>query len=343
MNEPLLIFDRAMLGHDPGRHHPESPERLRALEGALARDSTLGSIELEASSEASAEVIERVHTTEHVQRLLSFRDEEVALDPDTHVSPGSIRAALLAAGAATTAVDAVCTGDSPSAFAFVRPPGHHAESGRAMGFCLFNNVALAAAHARAVHGLERVMIIDWDVHHGNGTQEIFEHDRSVLFCSLHQSPHYPGTGAVRECGSGEGAGYTVNIPMTAGSGDADYALAFDALVDPIADQFRPELVLVSAGFDAHRLDPLGGMQISDDGFAELCGRALAIAQRSAHGRLALLLEGGYDLDGLAGGAVSCGRVLTGETPPKCGAETTNNGEHAVSQAIAAHRGNWKFT
>lgn len=342
MNEPLLIFDRAMLGHDPGPHHPESPERLRALEGALDRDSTLGSIELEASSEAPAEVIERVHTAQHVQRLLSFRDEEVALDPDTHVSPGSIRAALLAAGAATTAVDAVCTGDSQSAFAFVRPPGHHAESNRAMGFCLFNNVALAAAHARAVHGLERVMIIDWDVHHGNGTQEIFERDPSVLFCSLHQSPHYPGTGAARECGSGDGAGFTVNVPMLGGAGDADYALAFDAIIEPIAAQFEPQLVLVSAGFDAHRLDPLGGMQVSDDGFAELCGRARAIADRSAHGRLALLLEGGYDLEGLAGSAVACGRVLSGETPPACSADPTTAGNQSVARAIEVQRAHWKL-
>jgi acetoin utilization deacetylase AcuC-like enzyme len=310
MGDVLLLSDEAMLGHDPGPGHPERPERLQAILADLRREPIAGT-RWAAPNPAPREALERVHTPAYVADLLRLRGRSADLDPDTTVSPGSIDAALLAAGAAIDAVDALMTGAASSAFALVRPPGHHAEPARAMGFCLFNNIAVAAAHAKARHGCRRILIVDWDVHHGNGTQAAFYADPSVLYFSTHQSPFYPGTGGPEEIGEGEGKGFTINVPLPAGLGDGDYVAVFSLVLGPIAGSFAPDLVLVSAGVDAHRADPLGEMRLTEAGFAHLCGGVLKIAQHHAGGRVALILEGGYDLRALPACVRACANVLAG--------------------------------
>ncbi len=217
---------------------------------------------------------------------------------------------MLAAGAAVQAVEEVMAGRARNAFALVRPPGHHAEPDRAMGFCLFNNVAIAAQAARQ-YGAERVLVLDWDVHHGNGTQACFWERRDVLFQSVHQFPYYPGTGAPQEVGAGAGEGYTVNCGLPGGCSDADYGALFHELFLPVAESFRPDLVLVSAGFDAHHHDPLGGMMLTERGFAAMCSAARELAERLCGGRLVLALEGGYSLEGLSQSVHACVEVLSG--------------------------------
>jgi acetoin utilization deacetylase AcuC-like enzyme len=324
-----LYFDDRMLAHDPGRGHPERPDRLRAIRAAL--EGAPG--EWVVPAPAAREDLLRVHDAAHVDRIEALRGRVAGLDPDTATSPGSVEAALLAAGAAVQAVDA-----GGRAFALVRPPGHHAEPDRAMGFCLFNNVAVAAAHALAT-GRERVLVVDWDVHHGNGTQDAFYDRDDVLFFSTHRFPFYPGTGGAREHGRGPGEGYTVDVPLPPGLGDGDYARVFSEVLLPIADDFRPDLVLVSAGFDAHRDDPLGGMALTEEGFATLCGVVADIADRHAGGRLVLVLEGGYDLRGLARGVRACADVLGGAAPPPPGGPTAR-GDAVVGAVQALQRRYW---
>jgi acetoin utilization deacetylase AcuC-like enzyme len=234
----------------------------------------------------------------------------VSLDPDTSMSPGSYEAAVLAAGAAVGAVKQVWRGQAENAFAMVRPPGHHAEQAQAMGFCLFNNAAIAAQAARRL-GAERVMIVDWDVHHGNGTQHLFERRSDVLCASCHQFPFYPGTGAPNEVGLGDGAGFTINCGLPAGLGDADYGAVFNDLFVPAGVSFKPDLIIVSAGFDAHARDPLAEMIVTERGFAAMCTAVKQLAEESCGGKLVLLLEGGYDLDALAGSVRACLEVLAG--------------------------------
>jgi acetoin utilization deacetylase AcuC-like enzyme len=278
-----------------------------------------------------------------VSHVLSVSGQHAQLDPDTPVSPGSVPAALLSAGAALAAVEAAAAGGQ--SFALVRPPGHHAEIDRAMGFCLFNNVAIAAAHARANLGCERVLVIDWDVHHGNGTQHAFYGRRDVLVFNTHRFPFYPGTGSLRELGEGEGEGFNVNVPLPEQMGDGDYAAVFDQLLVPIAERFRPDLVLVSAGFDAHRDDPLGGMGVSDEGFAVLCGKVREIAARHGSGGLAVVLEGGYDLDALGRSVHGCLEVMLGAAPPslgRSGGSPSRAGKAAVEAAQSVHGARWSL-
>jgi acetoin utilization deacetylase AcuC-like enzyme len=220
------------------------------------------------------------------------------------MSPGSLTAAYLAAGGALAAVDAIMSRHVDHVFCPVRPPGHHAEAGGAMGFCLLNNVAIAARYVQKKHGLSRVLIVDWDVHHGNGTQHSFEEDPSVLFFSTHQYPHYPGTGHATERGRGAGEGYTINVPMKSGEGDEEYRAVFQKSLVPAADDFKPEFVIISAGFDAHKDDPLASMRLTEDGYADLTGIVANIAKRHAGGRVLSSLEGGYDLRALAA-SVDC--------------------------------------
>ncbi len=259
-----------------------------------------------------------MHSQAYLAAVESVRGQQLHFDVDVSLSPGSVDAARLAVDAALTAVEEVAseTGSSESALALVRPPGHHAERGRAMGFCVYNNIAVAVEHARAELGCERVLVVDWDVHHGNGTQHMFEDRRDVLVFNTHQWPHYPGTGAAHEIGRDAGEGYTVNVPLAPGAGDGEYLAVFDEVLTPIAERFAPDLVLVSAGFDAHARDPLGDMRVTDEGFAGLCARVRELADRHARGRLVLLLEGGYDLAGLRESALACARILTGETAPE---------------------------
>jgi acetoin utilization deacetylase AcuC-like enzyme len=304
----LLLHDDVMLGHDAGRGHPERPERLRAIVRAL-ESADFGHVRWAPPAPASRDHLRGVHTAAHVDALLARRGATFAFDGETVLGPGSIDAALAAAGAVVDAVDAVIAGAARNAFALVRPPGHHAEPDRAMGFCLLNNIAIGAAHAVARHGLQRVLVVDFDVHHGNGTQAAFFGRADVLYFSIHQWPLFPGTGRPDERGTGAGAGATVNVPVPAGLGDADYLALLDAHLAPVAAAYRPELVLVSAGFDAHVDDPLGGMRLTADGFASIVRRLDVIAEAHARGRMVLVLEGGYDVDALADSAVACVEAL----------------------------------
>jgi acetoin utilization deacetylase AcuC-like enzyme len=339
MLETLLLYDDAMMAHDPGREHPERPERLRAIAETL-RARPIAGTRLVAPSPVPIEAALRVHTPVHVERVRAARGKRASFDPDTHTSPGSVDAALLAAGAAVEAVDAVLDGRAQNAFALVRPPGHHAEPGRAMGFCFLNNVAIATEHALARPEVERVLVLDWDVHHGNGTQAAFYGRRDVLFVSAHQYPFYPGTGALHETGREAGEGYTINVPMPVGSTDGDYRRMLTDVVMPAAAAFRPDLVLVSAGFDAHRRDPLGGMGLTEEGFADLCAAVKAIADAHAGGRLVLVLEGGYDLHGLAESVHACIAVMAGASAPGGADAPSPVGGPALARAVEQHRQHW---
>jgi acetoin utilization deacetylase AcuC-like enzyme len=309
-----LVYEETMLRHLAGPGHPERPARLAAVVDAISR-ARLSGAEWTAPRPAALEALTRIHHPEYVSRLKDLDGSSAQLDLDTGMGPDSQRAAWLAAGAALDAVDAVMSGASLRAFALVRPPGHHAEASRGMGFCLLNNIAIAAAHAVAAHGCKRVLLVDWDVHHGNGTQHAFATRDDILFFSTHRYPFYPGTGALEEVGRGAGAGFTVNVPMPWGLGDREYGAVFEEVLLPLADAYRPELVLVSAGFDAHRDDPLGDQRVTEDGFAALCGVVRDLADRHCRGRLVLLLEGGYDLGGLSRSARACAEVLCGAEPP----------------------------
>jgi len=292
-----LYTHPACLQHDPGPEHPERPARLDAVLRALDHDryATLDRIE---APRATRKQLLRVHSADHVAGILDRQlapGELLQLDEDTLLSPGSAEAALRAAGATVAAVDAVMGGTSEHAFCAVRPPGHHASADRAMGFCLFNNIAVAAAHAIAVYGLERVAIADFDVHHGNGTQAIFEHEPRVLFASSHQSPLYPDSGSEEECGVGN----IVNRHLPPDAGSQAFRELWEHDLLPRLHAFQPQLVLVSAGFDAHRNDPLADIQLDAEDYAWITGRLLQLAHAHADGRLVSTLEGGYDLAALA--------------------------------------------
>jgi acetoin utilization deacetylase AcuC-like enzyme len=294
--------------HDAGAGHPERPERLAAVVDGLKAAGLQGQLHpLEARAATAAELA-RVHSASHLAQVAATQGRGGRFDPDTAAGPHSYRAALHAAGAVVNAVDRVLDGALDRAFCSVRPPGHHAEADRAMGFCLFNNVAVAAAHALA-RGLDRVLIIDPDVHHGNGTQAIFESDARVLYVSSHQFPFYPGTGSLAEVGKGPGRGFTVNLPMPAGCGDAEYAAVYREVVEPIGAAFAPQLVLVSLGFDPHRNDALAGMRLGPAGFAAIMQSCIRTAAGAARGRMVVALEGGYDLAGIAESAAAVFRVL----------------------------------
>ena len=293
--------------------HPERIDRAAALQ-AVAADLRAAGADVAEPRRATDDELLRVHDAEYLTRLRETAGRAVALDPDTFTSPETYEVARLAAGAAAGAVDYVLeTGRGARALVLARPPGHHAERARAMGFCLFNSVAVAAAHARA-RGLTRMAIVDYDVHHGNGTQAAFYGDASVLFVSSHQFPYYPGTGAAGEIGTGAGRGFTVNLPLQAGGTDADYERVFAEVAFPVLRQFAPELILISAGFDAHADDPLGGMRLSSGQFVRLTEGILRVADASSEGRVVALVEGGYDLRALAECTRAVGHTLGGDAP-----------------------------
>ena len=295
--------DDFMVRHDTGSAHPERPARLESILASL-RDSPPAELEWKSPHEIAWEKIESIHTPEYVESIRQLEGQTLALDMDTNLSEDSVRAARMAAGAGIDATNTVLDGACASAFALVRPPGHHAERAKAMGYCVFNNIALAAEHAVRERGIDRVLIVDWDVHHGNGTQHIFEDRDDVMVFNSHQWPLYPGTGAATERGTGEGEGFNINVPLPAGSGDEKYEEAFREVLIPAANRFAPQLVLISAGYDAHVLDPLGSMQLTNAGYGRLASLVRGIAEDHADGRVALFLEGGYDLDGLVGGVRS---------------------------------------
>jgi len=307
--DTLVLTDPKFLDHDPGPGHVESPARLDAIMGELGR-APIDGVRIEMPRAATDAEIEAVHSPAYRAQLARLAGEYAELDPDTAVSPGSWEAATLAAGAAVGAVEAVMQGRAANAFALVRPPGHHARPAKAMGFCLLNNAAVAAEAARRA-GAARVLIVDWDVHHGNGTQEIFAAREDVLYMSVHQFPFYPGTGAAEEIGVGAGKGATVNCPLPAGQDDADYGAVFHDLFLPVGRAFAPELIIVSAGYDAHARDPLAEMNVTERGFAAMTSALAELAERTCGGKLALLLEGGYDLAALAASVRGSLEVLTG--------------------------------
>lgn len=293
----LLFTHGACLDHDPGAWHPERPQRLEAVLAALGDDAfrALGRRE---APRAEDRHLMLAHPLSHVERVLGAVPPagRHPLDADTSLSPGSGEAALRAAGALVAAVDAVMAGEARNAFCAVRPPGHHAEPAIPMGFCLFNNVAIGALHARAAHGLRRVAVVDFDVHHGNGTQAMFERDADLFFASTHQYPLYPGTGAAEERGV---AGNIVNAPLRPHADGAAFRAAMEKTVLPALDAFAPELILISAGFDAHRRDPLAALNLEEDDYAWVTSAIVDVARRHARGRVVSTLEGGYDLEALA--------------------------------------------
>ena len=323
--------------------HPENRERLRGTWSLLHSEGALEELLAVPSTLASDEQLLRVHGRRHLQTVALAAQRGAHLDPDTYVGGDSEQAARLAAGGLCNVVEAVLAGQAANGFALVRPPGHHATPDRGMGFCLYNNVAIAARAAQAERGLERVLIVDFDVHHGNGTQDAFYDDGSVLFFSTHQYPFYPGTGHWRETGSGAGAGATVNVPFPAGVSDRGYFDSFDTILLPIARRFQPQLILVSAGYDAHWNDPLAGMALTIHGYAGLVDRLLGLAKELCGGRIVFTLEGGYHLEVLAHSVLNTLRQLS------CSDELLSDplgpcpwGEHdastVLSQVRAVHLG-----
>lgn len=308
-----VVLDARYMAHDTGHGHPERAERIGALLPAIGDRPDVVHVPPRA---ATGDDIVLVHGEGHFERVArTARHAHDALDADTPVSAQSFETACLATGGVLALLDEVMAGRLRNGFALVRPPGHHAERERAMGFCLFNNVAIGAAHLRVRHNLERVMVIDWDVHHGNGTQHAFAAAPEVLFVSTHRWPFYPGTGGIDEMGSGEGKGFTVNLPFPGGFGDAEYLEAFHAVVAPLALEYEPQLILVSAGFDPHRRDPLGGMAVTEHGFAGMARALVEVADRVCDGRLVAVLEGGYDLRGTRDSVEAVLDVLCGRTLP----------------------------
>jgi acetoin utilization deacetylase AcuC-like enzyme len=297
----LLVTHPECVEHDPGFGHPEAPARLSAVLAALDAPEFAGLAWREAPLGNEVDIV-RVHGSSFAAAILSRVPHagHAALDADTIMSPASGKAALRAVGAVTSAVDAVMRGEAQNAFCAIRPPGHHAEPDQAMGFCLFNSIAIAARHAQAAHGITRVAIVDFDVHHGNGTQAVAEQDPSLFFASSHQYPLYPGTGSAEETGVGN----VVNVPLRLGTEGGCFRRAFEARILPALDAFAPELLLVSAGFDAHRADPLAGLELEEEDFGWVSARLTEAAGRHARGRLVSVLEGGYDLKALASSAAA---------------------------------------
>jgi len=331
----LLVDDVRFDAHAPPGHHPERPERLIAARAGV-HGAVGATFQPVAARPASDEELARVHDPHFIEALSKLRGESGYLDPDTYVSAQSVDIARLAAGSLVAMVDAMIDGPLAKGVALLRPPGHHARPARAMGFCLLNNVAVAAAHARA-RGLRRVAVVDWDVHHGNGTQEMFWRDASVLYLSTHQFPFYPGTGALDEVGEGDGKGYTVNVPLGAGGNDAVYASAFERVLLPVLDAYAPELVLVSAGFDAAARDPLAQMELSPEVFGWMARAIGRVTAGSSQGRMALVLEGGYDLVALEGGMRSAIEGMVTRTAVEPGRAPDDEG---VGRAAKAAQKAW---
>ncbi len=332
-----LAFDPLFFEHRSRGYHPERPERLAAAKrGVDAIEREGATLHLLPPRDATREEILRAHDATYVDGLLRLAGVETALDADTYVAPRSIDAAKRAAGAAIAMVDALLADEGPrQGVALLRPPGHHATRDQGMGFCLLNNVAIAAMAALA-RGVPRVAIVDWDVHHGNGTQDVFGSDGRVLFISLHEAPLYPGTGMVDEAGEGEGLGRVINVPLPEEGDDAVYRRAFEAVVLPALRAFAPGLVLVSAGFDAHVRDPLASMQVTETGYGWM-GRALrAVADETAHGRIGLVLEGGYDLTAIEASTAASLRGVLGWDVAEPGTDVSDAHREAIDAAKRAH-------
>lgn len=354
---PLLVVDDALFDeHRPRGYHPERPERIQAARSALDRCTAEGlSTQKIDTRDATDEELSRVHDPAYIDSLVPLMGHYASLDPDTYLAPSSVGAARRAAGASIALVDALLTQPTTLAekgsllrptpgLALLRPPGHHATRQKGMGFCLFNNVAVGAAHA-LTKGLSRVAILDWDVHHGNGTQDIFWSDPRVLYMSLHQFPFYPGTGAAHETGGADAPGHSVNVPLSAGAGDAVYTEAFRRIVTPILDEFAPELLLISAGFDAHRRDPLAEMCVTDEGYAIMATAVTQLALRHCQGRIGFFLEGGYDLTALTSSLsavlLASAATASADSAPPSIAPMSFRHEDELTRAQKAARIHWR--
>ena len=338
----VIVTSKRFVDHITPPGHPERVERAEALEVAAARWQARGGHVMEPRA-AADEDLARIHDADYIASIKACRGRASMLDPDTFTSPESDEVARLAAGAVLSGVDYALDGKGSRAFALVRPPGHHAERDRAMGFCLYNNIAIGAAWARH-RGASRVAIVDFDVHHGNGTQHSFETDPNVLFVSSHQFPFYPGTGAAEEVGRGDGAGFTVNLPMEAGGTDDDFDLAYREVVIPVLREFRPTLLMVSAGFDAHERDPLAGMRMTTNGFGRLTEHLLAVADEVCDGRVVFVTEGGYDTRAL----VECTETVMAlaarearQASPHEPSAPSSRGAETVAKTKRAHKQFWK--
>jgi acetoin utilization deacetylase AcuC-like enzyme len=330
---PILFRHASSLEHDTGMH-PERAERIVAIERELAEQGWLG-WEVRESPAVAEATLEAVHPASYVAAVRERCAEGGMLDPDTVCSAGSFRAALHAVGGAVAMVDSLMGGEARVAASIHRPPGHHAERERAMGFCLFNSIAVAARHALDVHGLERVLVLDWDVHHGNGTNDVFHADPAVLFVSIHQRPLYPGSGPLSDVGSGAGVGYTVNLPVPAGAGDETWCSLVEHVAGPLARDYGPQLVLVSAGFDAHRLDPLGGCQCTEAGFAAMAASVRRVAD-ALDVPLGIVLEGGYELSALARSLRATLEAAAAGAPPSAPSFAIDPLSLSARAQLAAH-------
>jgi acetoin utilization deacetylase AcuC-like enzyme len=346
MSSLALIKDDRYMEHNPGVGHPESPARLRVLHELIARE--FSNLPLIAPRLATESELALVHDPMYIQTVAGTEGRTHSqLDPDTGLSARSYEVARLAVGGLLQGVDALFqTPNSKlhtptSIFAFVRPPGHHAEPDRGMGFCLFNNVAIAAEHARKNHGLQRILIVDWDLHHGNGTQHAFYDDPGVLYFSSHQYPYYPGSGGFNEVGSGKGEGFNVNAPFPTGFGDAEYLAVYERILKPIALEYKPDLVLVSAGFDPYVKDPLGGMKVTGDGFGGLASLIRDMAEQTCGGKILLALEGGYNPEGLRNGVRTVLQMLLGQPTAIPKMPPSANANEVIARIVSIHKKYWK--
>ena len=336
--DTAYVYDPIYLEHDLPSH-PENARRLKRILKTLEDEGMLERLKPLKPRPATAEELQRVHTSAHIERVRRVAQAGGGyLDPDTYVSPRSFEAALMAAGGLVRAVEAVLAGEVANGFGLVRPPGHHATATRAMGFCLFNNVAVAARAALAGGQVERIFIADFDVHHGNGTQDAFADDPAVFYFSSHQYPHYPGTGLWNETGHGAGKGTLLNVPLPAGVGDAGYAQVFAELVWPLVERFRPDLILVSAGYDAHWSDPLAQMNLSLTGYGWLGQELVRMAEQLCDGRIVFTLEGGYQLDVLAYGVLNTFYAMLGEETIADPLGPSSRSERPVDALIARLKG-----
>jgi acetoin utilization deacetylase AcuC-like enzyme len=334
MTRTGIVKDERYMKHQMGAHHPESPQRLEVIYSMLKEPEMRGNFREIPVRRATRDELLLIHSPEYVDMVASTEGKEYTyLDPDTQTSEGSYEAALLAAGGLCEAISMVISKELDNAFALVRPPGHHAERSRAMGFCLFNNVAVGAKYAQEVLGLHRILVVDWDLHHGNGTQHSFEDDASVLYFSIHQYPYYPGSGAFSEAGTGSGEGYTVNVPLSVGFGDEDYIGLIEKILRPIALEFMPEVILVSAGFDIYSGDPLGGMRVTSAGFSGLTRSIIEIADICCQGRVVITLEGGYHLQGLRDSVKEVLKTLAGLSDAGIGEQQAEKGTSELDSVI----------
>ncbi|MEE8380348.1 MAG: histone deacetylase [Thermodesulfobacteriota bacterium] len=309
-----IVKDEIYLQHLTGDSHPENHHRLEVVYEMLQEEEMQGKFRELPPRPATREELELNHSLNYVDQVASTAGRSfTSLDPDTTTSPRSWDAAQKAAGGVLVAIDKVMEGEVDNAFALVRPPGHHAEKSRGMGFCLFNNIAIGAHYARQKYSLDRILAIDWDLHHGNGTQNAFYEDPHVVYFSTHQYPYYPGSGGVDEVGKGEGTGFTINVPLPGGQGDQDFAAIYRGILNPVALEFKPQLILLSAGYDIYFQDPLGGMDVTPEGFAMLTSTIMDMAQSSCQGKLVVTLEGGYHLGGLRDSVKATLKELMGDS------------------------------